>query len=210
MKAQTNKLIPSYLFVAIMLAIPWSFAAGDDLNPPPYRGDPLSVHAHWSTGTSGQFGLMNFSWVDDNDPSTQLYPSEPFYLFDPASGGYDFQIPNFIDELPLKLLRLQLTWEGTTQPPVSIVALGQDLGQGVPGIVTYYSSPLVFTQPDGGYQYFDIEFRPNPDFEMLHIELAPDAQLAQVVIDSVSTIPEPATMGLLGIGAMTLLIRRKR
>lgn len=176
----------------------------DDINPPPYRGAPLSVYAHWKADASAQLSLDQFLWADDNDPFTYLMTFSPIVMADPANGSYDFRIPNFVDELPIKYLRLQLTWVGTTQPPIAVSGLGFDSGLSVSGLVTFVSAPLVFTQPDGGYQYFDFVFKPNPDFEQLQVHLAPDAILVQAVVDSISTVPEPAMLGLLSLGFVFL------
>lgn len=197
--------------VALGLSVLGLWAApslGDDLNPPPYRGAPLSVYTHWLADASGLLLLDQFTFADDNDPSTYLSSIPPTVGMDPAVGTYDFRIPNFVDELPIKYLRIQLTWTGTTQPPISLVSIGFEGGNPVPGVVTFASSPLVFTQPDGGYQYFDLEYRPNPDFEMIHVQLPPDGLLVQVVIDSVSTVPEPVSLMFCGVGAVMLLRRR--
>lgn len=186
-----------------VVALSWTPARGDDLNPPPYRGQPLSVHAHWlSDPSSGALALNQFSWVDDSDPSTYLHPLIPG-VAPGFNNDYRFELPNFVDELPLKLLRLQLTWTGTTQPPLSLFSHGLDIGQVIPGVITYSSNPLVFTQPDGGYQYFDIEFRPNPDLEYVFVTVPADAVLSQVVIDTIS-VPEPATLALLAAGGLVL------
>lgn len=198
-----------FLSVLVVFAFSMDLAFADDINPPAYRGDPLSVYAHWMADAAGLLSLDQFLWVDDNDPATYLMQFPPTVMMDPATGSYDFRIPNFVDELPIKYLRLQLTWVGTTQPPLSIHAIGYDSGQTFPGTLTFLSNPLVFTQPDGGYQYFDIEFKPNPDFERLVIHLAPDALLVQVVVDSISTIPEPATLGMLALGGLILSVRKR-
>ena len=184
-------------------------ARGDDLNPPTWRGGPLSVYAHWSADASGLLSLDQFSSVDDNDPSTYLHPLLPSTPVVPTTSNiYQFQLPNFVDELPIKYMRVQLTWIGTTQPPIYLISVGQDGINSIPGVITFTSSPLVFTQPDGGYQYYDIEFRPNPDFERVHVQLPPDGLLVQVVIDTISTVPEPATIGLLALGGLMLRKRR--
>ena len=206
MKTLQNNLL--YLSVVIALVISSHSVLADDLNPPLYRGDPLSVFAHWTLDPSGVFGLSQFSWVDDSDPSTTLYPFIPYYTTGTTSGTYDFRIPNFVDEEPIKFLRIQLTWIGTTQPPLGITSTAWENNVPIPGIVTFASSPLVFTQPDGGYQFFDIEYQPNPDFENIQIYLPPDASLVQVVVDTVSTVPEPATMALLALGG--LLLRKRK
>lgn len=193
-----------------VVALSWTPARGHDLNPPSYRGQPLSVHAHLNADpTSGSWGLglSQFSWVDDSDPSTYLHSmTVPSPVGKGPNNDYQFMLPNFVDELPLKLLRMQLTWTGTTQPPVNIHGYGLDLGQYIPGILTFASTPLVFTQPDGGYQYFDFEFRPNPDLEFLYVTVPADCYLDQVVIDTIST-PEPASLSLLA--ARLALLRRR-
>lgn len=195
----------------VMVLMAGNLALADNLNPPWYHGGPLSVFVHWS-GDTGLPIEPDWSSVDDDDPSTMLMPNMfPMYErgTSTAGGQYMFQIPNFIDEMPIKLLRIQLTWVGTTAPPHTISAIGIDGPNVAPGIVTFASVPLVFTQPDGGYQYFDLEFRPNPDFEFINVQLAPGAELVQVVIDSIS-LPEPATVGLLALGGLTMLRRRSR
>lgn len=196
--------------LALALSLIWNNAAADDLNPPPYRGDPLSVHVHWGIDPAGVFTLLQFSWVDDNDPSTYLFQMQPFYVSNPSNGYYDFRIPNFVDQEPIKYLRLQLTWHGTTQPPLSITSSAWEAGNGLTGVVTFASNPVVFTQPIGGYQYFDIQYQPNPDFENLQIHLPIGATLTQVVVDSVSTVPEPTTLALLALGYLPLARRTKK
>jgi hypothetical protein len=137
-----------------------------------------------------------------------------FYMILPPPGfvfsdnaRYVFDVPNFVDEMPIKYLRIQLTWEGTTAPPLGVDSTGFEGSTPVSGLVTFASTPLVFTQPDGGYQYFDLEYIPNPDYETITVQVADGAQLVQVVIDSVS-VPEPATIGLLAFGTLAMLRKR--
>lgn len=214
MKIRKNNLLKSCLLVAIALLISWNFVLADDLNPPSYRGLPLSVHAHWS-GDTGLPMQPDWHWIDDTDPATYLFPGlSPSFIVigDPAGSGsiYQFTVPNIVDELPLKLLRIQLTWVGTTKPPIDISAHGLEGNGDVTGVVAFASSPNIYTQPDGGYQYFDIEFRPNPDYEVIDIYLPEKAELVQVVIDSISTVPEPATLSILALGGVVMMYRRNK
>lgn len=224
MKTQRKKLVQTYLLVMVALIISCSSVFADDLNPPSYRGAPLSVYVHWHertdpsdpyyTGEPGMSEHPDWDWVDDEDPSTTLFSDffPSFDIFENPTGigsQYQFTVPNIIDELPLKLLRIQLTWVGTTAPPLGINAIGSEGTATVPGTVTHASVPNVYTQPDGGYQYFDIEFRPNPDFELIHVDLPENAELVQVVIDSISTVPEPTTIAMLALGGFVAFRKRR-
>lgn len=204
---QRNPLI-GLCVVAASLVFASGVALGDDLNPPPYRGDPLSVFTHWSADASGFLTLNQFTWVDDNDPSTTLTQFPPTVGFDPSMGVYDFRIPNFIDELPIKFMRIQLTWEGTSLPPLGISSEGFNVPNMVPGSLTFASPPLVFTPGPGGYQFFDFEFVPNPEWEQIHVQMPPDALLVQVVIDTIS-IPSTGSLALLSLGGLTMIRRRR-
>ncbi len=210
MRTHKNKIsFVMLLAVSVITVLTLSSAFGDDLNPPPYRGDPLSVYAHWSADASGLLSLDTISWVDDADPSTYLHPIQPSIDIVPGTSGiYQLQLPNFVDELPIKFLRLQLTWVGVTAPPIQVFSEGLDGVNLIQGIITFASNPLVFTQPSGGYQYFDFEYKPNPDFERIHVQLAADASLVQVVVDSVSTVPEPAAIIMMALGSIALFRKR--
>ena len=211
MKTKIEDQIRFVMFFAgaIILVFSWSSARGDDLNQPSYRGDPLSVYAHWNLLPGTTFlDLTNWNSVDDSDPATYLYPSfAPTPQVQPNGDIFQLQLPNWVDQMPVKYMRLQLTWQNTLLPPVNVFSEGLDGVNLISGLITY-TSPLFPDAATGTtYQYYDFEFYPNPDFERVHVQLAPDGLLSQVVVDTVSTVPEPATLVLLGLGSF--LIRRR-
>jgi hypothetical protein len=209
MNTQIKNQFVLFLAAAAVLAFSWSIALGDDLNPPPYRGNPLSVNAQWNLVLgSTDLGLTSWSSVDDSDPTTNLYPFfTPTSLIQPNGGIYQLQLPNWVDNMPVKYMRLQLAWAGTNQLPINIFSEGLDWVNLIQATITG-TSPLIPT-PTGFYEYVDFQFLPNPDFERIHVELPSTNYMTQIVVDTVSTIPEPATIGLLGLGALAMIRRRR-
>ena len=185
--------------------------------PGAYAGAPATM-LEAALGTTGTNDLVlnptdpaQFNWVDDSDPTTFL-GSLPVSAV--VSGpDYQFDLPNFIDKMPVKYMRLQLTWQiDPANPPTPLTILGlsgEESGSPVPGNIVF-SSAITPVSADGSlvYQYHDIEFYPNPDWERWAI-ISPNEPLVQVVADTVSTVPEPATLSLLTLGSLALLRRRK-
>ena len=213
MKTQIKNHVRILIVVAIAALIV-NVTLADDLNPPAYRGDPLSVYAHWQDPLDGTLDLhlTGFAAVDDvGDPTTTL---DPLPVSAVVNGpDYQFDLPNWIDKMPVKYMRLQLTWH--TDPavpptPLTILGLsGEESGSPVPGNIVF-SSAITPVNADGSivYQYHDIEFYPNPDWERWLI-ISPNEPLVQVVADTVSTVPEPATLSLIAFGSLAFLRKRK-
>jgi hypothetical protein len=210
MNTQIKNQIKTMVFAAAaVMLFSWSVAFGDDLNPPSYRGSPLSVNAQWNyvQGTT-ILNLTNWSSVDDTDPTTNLYPFfTPDPTITPTGGQYQFQVPNWVDNMPIKYMRLQLAWGGSNQLPFNVFSQGLDGTNLINASITAVS-PLTPT-PTGFYQYIDFQFLPNPDFERFNVQLPTGNFLTQIVVGTVSTVPEPATVGLLGLGVLGLLKRRR-
>jgi hypothetical protein len=213
MKTQIQKHVQMIAVIAITV-FTLNVALADDLNPPTYRGDPLSVFAHWQLDPTGTNALVlnpadptQYDWVDDSDPATFL---DPLPVSAVVTGpDYQFDLPNFVDDLPIKYMRLQVTWLNDPTP-LPIVGLSAFDPTGTVTSSVVFSSPVLTVDPAAAiyYQYHDIEFKPNPDFERWVI-ISPNAPIIQVVADTVSTVPEPATLSLIALGSLAFLRKRK-
>ncbi len=214
--------MPKFLYGALAFACLASafplFA--DDLNPPSYRGGPLSTSAEWDfltdespeaiqpDGTSVPLVIGDAaSAMDAAFPTGAPHPSGATfndvawtstsnggYLGGPAGDGIlVFNVPNWIDEEPVKRLRLQVTYSG---PPPSTLVIGF---LGVPGtadgVVEFKVDRLDVAsavQLPVGMSYFleDWQIHPNPDWEQVALFLEEGTFVDQVVIDTISGVTE--------------------
>ena len=129
----------------------------------------------------------------------------------PASGvpvPVSIWIPNNPDPNLVKKVFWQMTSDKSPTPlgdPPTITGSDGTTGTSVP-------SGLPHIQHDAStwYTYNGmLELRPNPDGEWITFGLVDSTNIEEIVIKTVC-MPEPATMGLLAVGGVLALIRRKR
>lgn len=183
----------------------------DDYIAPAWRGDEGSTMQVW------EFSEFDFTpapdivrnpygdpllWADSHGWIPTMDCRQGIW---PLSGEIDVYIPNRPEILPEKRIWLQLVWKPGDQynpylpdaPMVGVVPFDKM-------VVTRTDTPA-----DCGWTYsiFAIDIWPNPVEEWITIK--GDILVDQLVIDTIC-IPEPGTIGLLSLGGLTLLGRRRR
>ncbi len=210
MVAHTMKKILGYsstvlFFTLSMLA--GSFTAQAGHWDPSWRGDANSTYTTLSYGYDPG-GNLTFS----HGPSGYALDGQPSaVLTDPDQ--LDVIIPNFIDPLPIKHMRIQLSFDGTDMPASEmadhITIFAEDDGQSVPWeLVGLGGSDGRF---DGHNFYFDFDIWPSPDWEQITFQgLRAGRNLLWIEIDTISTVPLPAAVWLFGSGLLGLIGFSKR
>ncbi len=191
---------------------------------PDWVNDPLTVHVEWN------FDLPE-SDVWDMDPSFLLQvgdggihhidtPSTYAYAltdwFEWKDGGIrnktnvrhslSFSVTNWVDNHTTKDIRVQTITSGGTATVYNIS-----------GWQTVKDANSIFLgwgdQFDSGFDsqnnlnWEDWRIHPNPNREVITIDLPAGATLDKIAIDTISYTPEPSTLLLLGFGAV--MLRRK-
>ncbi|MGD8386283.1 MAG: PEP-CTERM sorting domain-containing protein [Desulfobacteraceae bacterium] len=208
---KNRKFLPC-LFVFVFTFVFFSSAPvvfADDIWIPDYYGWDNSAVAFWDYDDDIQnLALTDFWYYENLYP---MYPEDPFYEFDPDTNWYRFFMPNFIDPLSEKYMRIQVTYFSDVGPDTPTIEniIGEDMEGGayISEFISHVDWPA--DTPDAFYFYEDWAIYPNPDWEWIEISLAQGDVLYQVVIDTVST-PEPTTMLLVGVGLLGLASLRKR
>jgi len=170
----------------------------DDATPPFFRGAPNSFFAVFSDdfladreGSGCQELAGNGQTLLDSGSFPAGFPLSPIIPdFVEIESGFDFivrfEIPNFIDDLNSKTLRVQVSYCGP-QGSVQIMKVeGLDSQTGtVQGTLIEHVDETAFTT-DSVYFYEDWEINPNPDSELIDIFLPFGSTLVEVVIDTIS------------------------
>jgi len=187
---------PGGVFIADNSTLPESKTGDGFDSTSPIPGAPCAV-------------IVNMTWLGpgillSNNPNGQPSPNE--------GGVITLFIPNWVDSEPLKLFQIQMTFTGDPSTPPAISDMwGYDsdtdtVMDGVlmdEGVITLDATNGIHLR----HEYWTM--MPNPDYEQVVIHVPFGLVLNQIVVDTVSTIPEPATASLLGLGGLLLLRRRR-
>ncbi|KKM01895.1 hypothetical protein LCGC14_1789840 [marine sediment metagenome] len=202
-------------------ALPAASARADDFAPPPWtRGAPLSTSVEWefltsvvshfpSDGTEVPLIMGDFTGppaasvhADPGFPPTwSIGDGDGEWTAGTGPFSMEFELGNWVDDEPVKFMRIQVTFAGSAPTVTSLGAINDgDFVLGVHVGTTAFSATHVL---------FEYEFHPNPDFELLTLEIPAGSSIDQVVVDTIS-MPEPATLALLAIGVLAALRPRRR
>ena len=176
-------------------------------NPPgAFSGMGIAAMARWNSGC----------WVYD------VYNGRQGVIeVNPGSGlgPLSFGLLNFPDDNFQKRIRIQITFQGS-----GVMNFYVTSGSGDPGPMPWSGTPLTKLaavvaesyQHEDGWQTnaYDLVIEPNPAWESIMLDwgyVGPQTWVSwidQVVIDT-QCIPEPGTLGLLILGGLAILRRRR-
>ena len=206
-----RRVVALALLGAILAA---NCAWAEDLVPPEWRGSANTTYQRWEFSTESL--VPEFVDNPGGMPTLMVAGERPFTAWlseDLGRQGVwrfeDFMqidIPNIIDTEPLKEIWIQLTYQADS------------IAQGFPPFFltdpTASGPAELIEQIDlgGGYfhETYSIIIEPNPDHETIWIQPRNCTfYVDELVIDTISTVPEPMTISLLGFGVLGLLRKRK-
>jgi hypothetical protein len=200
----------STLLTSVALTLFASSALADDLNPPPWRGQPGTTTQTWEFPISVPFAPPDsynnpydvpFVLIAGHDWEPGVPPHEGIWSL---SGLMLFEVPNRPEPNWRKEVWVQVTWQptggGTGAPLLYLVG-----DQGDPVAMALVNDQLLDGAWSAGTYAGCIPY--NPEYEV--IGLAGDIDVDQVVIDT-WCIPEPQTYGMLvGFGLIGFGVWRR-
>jgi hypothetical protein len=227
---KTNAVI----FTLAMLLVCPQIATADDFAQPWYRGLPLSYYAEWEF-TNGPLPTIGIppELESDGGPKNNEFLYDLFgthidldgggWTWDPADGdggmvnpgrpgSFGINTINWVDEEPLKYIRVQITHIGPA--PIVVGASGYKYDPyhdpGNPPITSdlgaFPAGPSIVV--DANHFYSDILMWPNPDWEQIVVDVPMGTIIDEIIVDTIS-IPEPASVGLLLIALAAMGTVRK-
>ena len=210
------------VFMTILLAA--TVVSADDFYPPEWRGGPLSVEAEWdfdSPPANWYYIPPDYFNAVGGSGNEYLYSgfgthAEVGYPTSWMCSGGDyltFAMQNWVDMEPWKDVRIQITgiWQDITtlDPMLNELIFSIDV-VGSPVENWMMTDAQIFAYDMTGWfqAYIDLRIWPNPDWEKIAAFIPEGLIIDQVYIDTISIIPEPATIALLCLGG--LMLRRKK
>jgi len=199
----------SSLFLVLLgVVISYSSVFAEDYNPPGWRGDDRTTYQKWEFPDSTFCPTPDDYYNPKGVPSLGVCEETSSWISNwlGQSGVWrledyiQIEIQNWPDPDDYKEIWLQMTYssEGGYPPFVTTVPAGD--------------SSVVDETENGDYWNitYDIIIEPNPQSETITIEPGGCAvYISEIVIDTIC-VPEPLTIGLLGLGGLILFRRRKR
>jgi hypothetical protein len=175
---------------------------------PTWRGTEGSTYQEWSFSNDSTTPVPDSSNNPYGDPLLRVtaigdWISDPGAW--PLSGEIDVYIPNLDEPNPEKEIWLQLTWQ-VGNDPTPCLPDEPVVGVTVPPDTTMSMSREDTSLNGWTESWFVINLSPNPPEEWITIK--GNIIVDHLVIDT-QCIPEPATVALLGLGAL-VVFRRKR
>jgi len=192
--------------VAVVFGCSVASVRANDINPPPWtRFEPNTTYQNWDFSTSGNptgpdVGVYNpngtpeatvtgGTWLASFDQLTGVWQLG-------ASSSIDLNIPNTpFDATKIKNVWTQITWEpiGTNAAPVVMVN-----GIASDAITTFQVGTGNWMQ---SYYETTLPFSPSSE----DVIITGSYYVTEMVLDTQSVVPEPSSLALLALGAISLL-----